>query len=525
MFNVLNKKLFVPVAIILGALFIFGITCRDAFCNLASLVLNWGLLNLSWCILGLTAIMGVILLCMVFSDFGKKIIGGADAKPLYSTFTWIAMAICSSIGIAMMFYAVVEPLGYFYAPPVYLGIQAETNAAALNAVAQSTFHWSLMYYAIQIFWGIVIVYMSINKGLPFRPSAALYPLVKNKIFGLSGTVIDILCCVSLVCGTITCFGLGTMQFSTGLAYVSGFEVSNMLYFFVVVAVTICFSFSSARGISKGMAILSNLNTYLYMILLAFLIIFGPTVKLFELLLGSLGTLCNNFFPAMFNGDFIGTTNNFANFNTSYYFIWTLVFSPVAGMFYAKIARGRSIRTFIIVNWLVPTAFILVWFNMWGGCAIYQQFFNHAKISEIIAEWGAPVANFALLDVMPLRILTIPATLIAVIIGFMTMADALTGIVASMTVKKSRAEAAPIPVRLFWGFLTGGLTLICLFVLDKVGTVALQSLAVAAGIPLLVVTTLVCYGSIKLITGEVDHIIDETQEGREALELTAKETEE
>ncbi len=523
----LNKKVFIPVAIVLSILFAFGILFRDAFCVFCTTVLDVVLLNCNWLILLIAVATGILLIYMItHPDFGKKIIGGPDAKPEYGIFTWIAMAICSSIGIAMMFYAVAEPLGYFFNPPAYLELEAESNHAALAAVAQSTLHWSVLYYALQIFWGIIVVYLSMNKGLPFRPSTALYPILKNKIFGWQGTLIDVIASITLICGTVTCFGLGTMQFSTGLSYVSGIEITNTLYVIIVVLVTIIFTFSSARGVKKGMAIISNINTYLYIILILFLLFAGPTINLLELIVGSIGETIRIFPSAMFNGDFLGNNGGFSNYNTAYYFIWTLAFSPIAGMFYAKIAKGRTIRQFIIVNWLVPSAFILTWFALWGGNAIWQDLENGGKIQATIAELGVPVANFALLDGMPLGAITVVLTLAAVLIGFITMTDALTGVVSSLTTKNSRANEAPIPLKLFWGCLTGGLTLVCLFVLKQVGTSALQSLAVGAGLLILLITIAACFGSVRIVNGTVDEYLDHTEEGKKALELSkAEEAEE
>jgi choline-glycine betaine transporter len=274
-----------------------------------------------------------------------------------------------------------------------------------------------------------------------------------------------------------------------------------------------------------MAYLSNLNAGIYIFLLLFLLFAGPTINLLELLMGSFGATISVFIPAAFNGDFIGANGAFSNWNTAYYFIWTLVFSPIAGMFYAKIARGRTVRQFILVNWLVPSAFILTWFAMWGGNAVWAEFFKGATIMRQIAEWGVPVANFALLDTMPLSVIVIPITLAAVLIGFITMTDALTGVVSSLTTKNTRAEEAPIPVKFFWGFLIGGLTLVCLFVLNQVGTGALQSMSVSFGIPLLVISIFVIYGSIKVANGTIDKYIDETAEGQADLARVRAEADE
>ena len=103
---------------------------------------------------------------------------------------------------------------------------------------------------------------------------------------------------------ITGFGFGVMQFSTGLAYNTGLEVNNLMYIIVVAITLLILCFSSARGFQKGLAVLSNINVAGYIILLVVLFCFGPTLKLCELALGSMGRYWTTS-PMAFNGDFMG----------------------------------------------------------------------------------------------------------------------------------------------------------------------------------------------------------------------------
>ena len=45
-------------------------------------------------------------------------------------------------------------------------------------------------------------------------------------------------------------------------------------------------------------------------------------------------------------------------------IW-IAYAPLMGIFFAIIAYGRTIRQFLIINWILPASFGFVWFSVWG----------------------------------------------------------------------------------------------------------------------------------------------------------------
>ena len=500
----LNYKIFTPVAIFIVAFVIYGIAAPSSFASFTTTVKDWAGTHFAW--LAYFIIVACVFACiyMCISKFGKTKIGGEDAKPEYKTFTWLAMIICGNIGIAMMFYAVVEPASFFSSTPVFWNLESETTAAANMAVAQATFHWGGFNWVANMVIGFTSVYLFTNHGMPFRPSTGLYPVLKEKTFGPLGTVYDVICLIAIMGAIITGFGFGVMQFSTGLAYNTGLEVNNLMYIIVVAITLLILCFSSARGFQKGLAVLSNINVAGYIILLVVLFCFGPTLKLCELALGSMGALLDNFLPMAFNGDFMGDGDGWNVNNTGFTWFWTLVYSPFCGMYLAKISRGRTIRQFIAASTVVPTCFLFLWFCFWGGDAMNMMSFMNINVMDVIGDWGAPVANFVVLKYLPLKWLTIPMILFCVMIGFVTLVDAESNFIAGMCQKKiKRNGEAPVALRLFFCAILGLGTLVCLFVLNEVGMASLQSLSVTFGAILAFTSIIIIAGVFKLASGSVE----------------------
>lgn len=103
-------------------------------------------------------------------------------------------------------------------------------------------------------------------------------------------------------GSGRCAAMFRQQFASGLDYVFGIEPSNLIYIVTLALVTASYTLSSGRGIKKGMALISNINTYIYIFLIAFLFIFGDTVFDFKLLTASIGQQIENFIPNVFSLD-------------------------------------------------------------------------------------------------------------------------------------------------------------------------------------------------------------------------------
>lgn len=513
----IEKSIFIPTAVILLGVILFGFIFTDFFNSTMTFLFNLCTDWFGWFMMIASAMMVITCLIVCFTPLAKKKVGGPDAQIEHNTFTWIAMAICSGIATAVVFYAVGEPITYFHNPPVWWNMEAESPEVVVRAVSQAQFHWGFIYYGIFTFWGLISGYMIHNHNLPPRPSSAFYPIFKDKIFGGLGKFIDIVSLLALIGGMVTSLGFGVQQFASGLDYVFGIEPSNLIYIITLLVVTASYTLSSGRGIKKGMALISNINTYIYIFLIAFLFIACDTVFDFKLLTASIGRQLTDFIPNVFSLDPTNEGQGWFQGWTVFYMAWITAYAPLIGCFLAKISRGHTWRGYLLVNIFAPAAFVTVWFVAFGGNAIYQDMFLSGNVGAEVVAHGIPVANFALLNLLPLKSITIPVTVAALFFSFITLADAMTGTIATITVKHITEDEAPVRIKFFWGILCGATTFLCLFVLGEAGTTSLQNMSIVYSVPIFILTFLSMKALWMMCNGTVDREMAKlTDEEREKL---------
>ena len=503
----IDSALFYPTAILLLAMIAYGFFFNESFINIMNFLYDVVTDSTGWFMLVVTGL--IVLLCFVvcLTPLGDKKVGGPDAQIKHSMFTWIAMVTCAGTATAVVFYAVGEPISYFHNPPVWWHMEPETMETAVRSVSQAAFHWSFIYYALYAFWGLLAGYMIMNHHLPVRPSSALYPVIGDKCFGPIGKIFDIVSLLGLVGGMVTSLGLGVQQFAAGLDYVFGIKPSNFVYIVTLVVVVASFTFSSTRGVKKGMAIISDANAWIYLFVIAFLFIAGPTIFEFKLATQVVGDLFCRFIPNITATDSFNTANKWIANNTVFYVAWVMAYGPVMGVFQGRIATGYTWRRFLLVNVLGPGIFNIVWFIAFGGNAIYLDAFKNAGIGQKVAEGGVPIANYALLQQMPLSAIMIPLVVAALFFGFVTLADAMTGTLSSMSLIGCKDDEAPVTMKLIWGTIVGLDTFLCLFCLGSSGTTALQFMSVVFGLPIFIATFLIICKLPKMCSGLLDKEIE------------------
>ena len=92
--------------------------------------------------------------------------------------------------------------------------------------------------------------MSIRSGL--------YPILKERIYGPIGDVVDVFALVSTFFGITTSMGFGVQQVNAGLVHLSILNGSSFLFQCVIVTVFCALSVLSAvAGVNKGVRRLSE----------------------------------------------------------------------------------------------------------------------------------------------------------------------------------------------------------------------------------------------------------------------------
>nr|WP_258718723.1 BCCT family transporter [Saccharopolyspora gloriosae] len=500
-------------AAIMFVLVAWGTLSKDSLYNVSKAALDWLVTNIGWgFVLAATGFV-VFALFLAFSRYGRIPLGQDGEKPEFRTVSWIAMMFSAGMGIGLMFYGISEPLSHFTSPPPGT-VEAGSDAAVGTAMATSLFHWTLHPWAIYAVVGLAIAYSSFRRGRKQLISAVFLPLIgKRNAEGPIGKLIDILALFATLFGSAASLGLGTLQIQSGMQAAGWIgETSTTLLVLIIVVLTICFIASAVSGVSKGIQWLSNINMVLAALLAIFVFVAGPTVLILNLLPTSLGSYMSDFGEMASRAGATGgdEMHEWLGTWTVFYWAWWISWTPFVGMFIARISRGRTIRQFIGGVLLVPSVVSLIWFAIFGGAAI-----DTAKADPAIADGGAEEQTFAVLEHMPLPIVTSVLVMILVAIFFVSGADAASVVMGTLSQRGSIEPSRWVVI--FWGAATGAVAAIMLVIgggLDDALT-GIQNLAFIGALPFAIVMVLLCVALTKDLRSDQMTLRDE--KGAEVLE--------
>ena len=169
-----------------------------------------------------------------------------------------------------------------------------SGARQQDALLHTLFHWGVHAWSVYAAMALALAYFAFRYKLPLSLRSCFYPLLKEKIDGKAGDIIDILALVATLFGIITTLGFGAAQLGAGLAQIgwiseNTFSVQTIVIFAVMgLAVA-----SAASGIGKGVKMLSEMNLTLAFVLMVFVLATGPTLHLLSAFNDNLGTYLSN----------------------------------------------------------------------------------------------------------------------------------------------------------------------------------------------------------------------------------------
>jgi BCCT family betaine/carnitine transporter len=234
-------------------------------------------------------------------------------------------------------------------------------------------------------------------------------------------------------------------------------------------------------------VLSNINMTLAAILLAFVILLGPTAAI----LGSVWTTASSYVTDILPlSNWVGREDDkFFHGWTVFYWAWWISWSPFVGMFIARISKGRTVREFITAVLLVPTLVTLVWMAAFGGSALDQVQNQVGALAGGIGE--VSLAMFQMLENLPISSISSFVAIVLVLIFFITSSDSGSLVIDSIT--SGGKLDAPVPQRIFWATMEGVIAGALLFGGGGDALGALQAAAITVGLPFTVVLLVMCVG--------------------------------
>ncbi|ANG63645.1 BCCT transporter [Marinobacterium aestuarii] len=420
----------------------------------------------------------VVGLCLAIGRTGAVVLGGIKV-PEISTFKWICIIMCTLLAGGGVFWAAAEPMAHFTSPPpLFVGAGNETGTAqaAYNALAQSFMHWGFLAWAILgSLTGIVYMYLHYEKGLPLKPRTLLYPVFGDRVMtGPFGTLVDSCCVLAVVAGTVGPIGFLGLQVSFGLEKLFGIPDTYSTQVAILVGLMAIYTLSAVSGVTKGIQLLSRANVILAVILMAFILFFGPTAFIIDGFLQGFGLYLDKFIPmATFRA-----SPGWLDWWTVFFWGWFLGYGPLMAMFVARISRGRTIRELVLLISVVAPVITCFWFTIVGGSGLAFELANPGVISEPFTGFNLPAALLAITEQLPMGFVISVLFLILTTIFVATTGDSMTYAVSMVMTGTDHPQSA---VRVFWGIMMGVVAAL-LISIGSGGISALQSFIVVTAVP-------------------------------------------
>jgi choline/glycine/proline betaine transport protein len=439
-----------------------------------------------WFLIVTTNIALLLAIYLAFGRYGDIRLGGQTESPEYGLLPWTAMLFSAGIGIGLLYWGVAEPLFHFAQPPI---AEAASVEAAEQAMVLSFLHWGLHGWAIYCMVGLALAYFHYRQGLPLSIRSALYPLIGERIYGPMGHAVDTLAVFGTMFGIVTSLGLGVMQINDGLTSLFGIGESLVLQLALIAGITACATISVVLGLDGGIKRVSTLNINMSFVLLAFVVITGQTLFIFDSFIENLGNYFNNLVYFSFWSEAYSGTNWQVDW-TIFYWAWWISWSPFVGIFIARISRGRTVREFILGVMIVPTTILFFWFTAFGGAAVSMELAGDPGLVAATEEsYGSAI--FRLLEFYPFTELVTGVVIVMIILWFVTSSDSGSFVIDMLT---AGGHANPPRVqRIFWAITEGCIAAVLLV---AGGLDALQAAAVVAGFPFAFVILIMLYGLVR-----------------------------
>lgn len=470
--------------LIFTVLIIVGFSNLEAFIDGLNSIFVALMVNGSWLVsLGTLAFVLFMVFLMVH-PIGKIRLGGDDATPEYSMWNWFAISLCSGIGTGIVFWGAVEPLRFTVAPQLSTGIEGGTAESAIWALGKSYLHWSFAPYATYAVFGVIIAIAFYNLRGKFTVSAGFAPLLKGKSCdGRLRGLVDTLTVFALTGGVAGSLGYGLLQISSGMTTVFGIPSSTVLLIAICFVIVTLYTVSSVSGIQRGIKWLSDKNAWMFLGLMILAFVFGPGQWICNLLTESLGNFLSSFVesitavsPFSDGGMVVGEvwheqSEMWPQWWDEYYFLDFLSFGPIVGLFSINLAKGRTIRQYVVMNWLVPSLFGIIWFAIFGGLALDIQYNYAAYASRVdlagcaslydyMLQYGNEAVMLKVIEAIPLSFILKPLVIALVALSFVTMANSMTSTISLLTLKNSDGvKEAPAGIKTAWGILMGAAALV------------------------------------------------------------------
>ena len=450
--------------------------------------------NFSWFyVLAFSVFLGFLVILSV-SSLGNIKLGNDEEEPEFGFLSWLAMLFAAGMGVGLMFFGVAEPLTHYLSDITTGSAEHKQQEALLHTL----FHWGIHAWAVYGTIALALAYFGFRYKLPLALRSCFYPLLKERINGKLGDLIDIMALLATLFGIITTLGFGASQLGAGLHQLGWISENSFSLQIVVITVVMSLAiFSAISGVGKGVKILSELNLTLAFCLLIFVLVAGPTLYLLSAFSDNIGTYLSNLVQLSFK-TYVYEQEHTGWFSgwTILYWAWWCSWAPFVGLFIARISKGRTIREFIFGVLVIPSMFGILWFTVFGNTAIWL---NDGEAAGTLGQMisSPETLLFKFLDYLPLSSVTGLVSLVVISLFFITSADS--GIyVLNNIASRDKSLAAPRWQAVMWGVL---MSVVAIVLMQSGGLANLQAMTLLVALPFAMLMLLMCFSLWKGLSAD------------------------
>ncbi|MSQ99074.1 MAG: BCCT family transporter [Xanthomonadales bacterium] len=447
----------------------------------------------------LMAGMGVMLLLMwlALGRYGKVRLAAGDEQPEFSDFSWAAMLFCTGVGAGLLFWAPLEWAYYLDTPP--FGVAAGSIAATEWAATYGIFHWGPTAWGFYCLPTLAIAYPYYVKKVPFlRLSTSCHYFFGGMAETRSERLIDWLFMIGLLGGAASSLGFSTPMIAALVGRVAGLEANFNLELAVIFVSVVLFATSVWLGLRKGIKRLSDLNIWLAVGLLVFILLAGPTIFLLKSSLNSVGLMLQNFIR-MNSWTDPYTASNFVENWTIFYWAWWIAFGPFVGVFVTRISQGRTIRQVVFGMLGYGSLGGGLFYMILGNYGLHLQLEGTVAVTQVLADSGGPAAIVAILDQLPMSTLLISMYAIVALVFSATTYDSASYTLASVATRQLLAGEEPARWhRVFWAVMLAILPVTLIFV---GGIKVAQTATLIVSLPLIFVGVLMAVALVRQLRAD------------------------
>ncbi len=451
----LRKMTFWPPFIVLVLLVVFGMMDKEKFLTVMNAINNGIISNFGWLESILALATTIVAVVAMFSKFGDVRIGGEDAKPELSNFSWFTISLTTTMAAGVLFWGPGEPIAHLLNPATDITGIAPMSKDAMKFSMETMFlHWTIVPYAIYTVPAVVFAFMYYNGKRPFSITSEMAPIL-GKYADREGTmkVIDAITLFSISAGMAGSVAQGFLNVSGGIAKMFGIPSNPSLWAIVGIVIGITVVLTSISGIQKGLKYVADINVYGYVVFLVFLLVFSNAPFLFNLATEAMGGFINGFFEKMLVTGAAHDTQWPQWWTTFYWFSW-MSWAPTSGAFMGRIAYGRKIKHVLGVYVGLCASISALWMTLVSGTSLWLQ---KSGAVDLVDSYNRGVENvpYDMLGAMPFGKIIIPLFVGLIFLSIVTACNSNTIAMAGISTQGITPESpeAPNYLKLSWGVIT------------------------------------------------------------------------